>query len=554
MLSLALVAATLAAPVAQPGPIAFDDVAGDAGVTFVLDNAPTVDKRLIETMPGGLAIFDYDADGRPDLYFTNGAGGDAFDKNDARFWNRLFRNDGSWRFTDVTDRAGLRGRTYAMGAAAADLDNDGDQDLFVAGVAANELYRNNGDGTFTEIAATAGIAKATWSVAGAWLDYDRDGLLDLFVVNYLRWSPGPQRYCGDRARELRVYCHPKYFEGLPNTLYRNRGDGTFEDVSVRAGLAAVPGKGMSVAAADVDGDGWTDLYVTNDAVPSVLLRNTGKGTFEEIGLLAGVALPGHGRPVSAMGVDVGDVDADGRPDLIVSALAGETFPLYRNEGGGSFRDAGVTSGLGALTVRRSGWGVAFGDFDNDGALDLFTANSHVNDRVDQFEAVPYLEPNRVYRNGGGGKFIDVSGTAGDEFQKAAAHRGAAAADLDGDGRLDVVTTALGTPAALWRNTSPAAGHWLAVRLQQTCGGGASAPRGAQGPCDGIGATVRVGGQAVTITTSTSYASSKPPIAHFGLGAADAPPVVEVTWPDGTKESVKADGIDRVVTIRRPVSR
>jgi hypothetical protein len=194
MRSLALVAATLAAPVAQPGPIAFDDVAGDAGVTFVLDNAPTVDKRLIETMPGGLAIFDYDADGRPDLYFTNGAGGDAFDKNDARFWNRLFRNDGSWRFTDVTDRAGLRGRTYAMGAAAADLDNDGDQDLFVAGVAANELYRNNGDGTFTEIAATAGIAKATWSVAGAWLDYDRDGLLDLFVVNYLRWSPGPQRY------------------------------------------------------------------------------------------------------------------------------------------------------------------------------------------------------------------------------------------------------------------------------------------------------------------------------------------------------------------------
>ena len=542
LLSTALLAGMLAGPAAQSTPIAFDDVAARAGVVFVLDHAPTPDKRLIETMPGGLAIFDYDGDGRPDLYFTNGAGGDAFDKTDARFWNRLYRNEGNWRFTDVTAQAALRGGTYAMGAAAADFDNDGDQDLFVAGVGWNELYRNNGDGTFAEVAATAGIAKAAWSVAGAWLDYDRDGRLDLFVVNYLQWSPGPQRYCGDRTRELRVYCHPKYFDGLPNTLYRNRGDGTFEDVTARAGLAAVVGKGMSVAAADFDADGWVDVYVTNDAVPSVLLRNTGKGTFEEVGLLAGVALPGHGRPVSAMGVDAGDVDADGRPDLIVSALAGETFPLYRNEGGGSFRDAGVTSGLGALTVRRSGWGVAFGDFDNDGALDLFTANSHVNDRVDQFEAVPYLEPNRIYRNVGGGRFLDVSATAGDAFQKPAAHRGAVAADLDGDGRLDVVTTALGTPAAIWRNTSTA-GHWIGVRLQSSVG-----------PRDGVGSTVRVGRQAVTLSTSTSYASSKPPLAHFGLGAADAPPVVEVTWPDGAKQSVTAEEIDRVITIRRTPSR
>ena len=543
LLPVALLAGAPAVPVAQPGPIAFDDVAARAGVAFVLDHAPTEEKRLIETMPGGLAIVDYDGDGRPDLYFTNGAGGDAFDKSAPRFWNRLYRNEGNWQFTDVTERAGLKGTTYAMGATAADFDSDGDQDLFVAGVGRNELYRNNGNGTFTEIAATAGVAKTTWSVAAAWLDYDRDGRLDLFVVNYLQWSPGPQRFCGDRTRDLRVYCHPKYFEGLPNTLFRNRGDGTFEDVTARSGLAAIVGKGMSVAAADVDLDGRVDLYVTNDAVPSVLLHNTGKGTFEDVGLLTGVALPGHGRPVSAMGVDVGDVDADGRPDLIVSALAGETFPLYRNEGGGSFRDAGVTSGLGALTVRRSGGGVAFGDFDNDGALDLFTANSHVNDRVDQFESVPYLEPNRIYRNAGRGRFVDVSATAGDAFQKPAAHRGAAAADLDGDGRLDVVTTALGTAAAIWRNVSPAAGHWLGVRLQSDTG-----------PRDGIGATVRVGTQLVTITTSTSYASSKPPLAHFGLGASAEPPAVEVSWPDGTKQSLKADGIDRVITITRSSSR
>jgi hypothetical protein len=523
-----------------PAVIALDDVAAQSGVAFTLDNAPTPEKRLIETMPGGVSVADFNGDGRPDLYFTNGAGGDTFDKRDPRYWNRLYRNDGQWRFTDVTEAAGVKGATYAMGAAAADFDNDGDQDVFVAGVAANQLFRNNGDGSFTDVAAAAGVARAVWSVAAAWLDYDRDGRLDLFVVNYLRWTPGPQRFCGDRSRDLRVYCHPKYFDGLANTLYRNRGDGTFEDVTTRAGLATLVGKGMSVAVLDMDGDRWLDLYVTNDAVPSTLLRNTGKGTFEDVGLLAGVALPGHGRPVSAMGVDAGDIDGDGRPDLIVSALAGETFPIYRNEGGGTFRDAGVTSGLAALTVRRSGWGVAFGDLDNDGALDLVTANSHVNDRIDQFESVPYHEPNRLYRNLGRGRFADASATAGASFQRAAAHRGAVVADLDGDGRLDVITTALGAPAGVWRNVTAPAGHWLEIRLVDS-----------KGTRDGLGALARVGTQLAAVTTTTSYASSKPPTVHFGLGPATTAPAVEVTWPDGTKQSVVPDGLDRVVTISRP---
>ena len=431
----------------------------------------------------------------------------------------------------------MAGATYAMGAAAADFDNDGDQDLFVAGVGRNQLFRNDGAGRFIDVAEAAGVARASWSVAGVWFDYDRDGRLDLFVVNYVRWTPGPQRFCGDRTRDLRVYCHPKYFEGLPNTLYRNKGDGTFEDVTQAAGLGAIVGKGMSAALLDLDGDRWPDLYVTNDSVPSVLLRNTGKGTFEEIGLLAGVALPGHGRPISAMGVDAADVDGDGRPDLAVTALAGETFPFYRNEGGGAFRDAGVTSGLGALTVRRSGWGIVFGDFDNDGAVDLFTANAHVNDRIEQFEASAYLEPNRVYRNTGKGRFTDVSSTAGDAFQRPAAHRGAVAADFDGDGRLDVVTTTLGGPAEIWKNISTPAGHWLQVRLV-----------GTRVDADGIGARVRVGTQVAWITTSTSYASSKPPVAHFGLGGATTPPEIEVTWPDGTIQKVVAEGIDRLVTI------
>ena len=522
----------------QAGSIRFDEVAEASGVRFVLDQAPTPDKRLIETMPGGLAAFDYNGDGRIDLYFTNGASGDGFDKAAPRFWNRLFRNDGQWRFTDVTESAGVAGATYAMGAASADYDNDGDQDLFVAGVGRNQLFRNDGAGRFTDVGEGAGVARTVWSVAGVWLDYDRDGRLDLFVVNYVRWTPGPQRFCGDRTRDLRVYCHPKYFEGLPNTLYRNRGDGRFEDVTQAAGLGAIVGKGMSAALLDVDDDRWPDVYVTNDSVRSLLLRNTGKGTFEEIGLLAGVALPGHGRPISAMGVDAADVDGDGRPDLAVTALAGETFPLYRNEGGGMFRDAGVSSGLGALTVRRSGWGIVFGDLDNDGAVDLMTANAHVNDRIEQFEASPYLEANRVYRNTGKGRFSDVSSTAGDAFQRPAAHRGAVAADLDGDGRLDVAVTALGGPAEVWKNVSAPVGHWLQVRLV-----------GTRGPGNGIGAKVRVGSQVAWITTSSSYASSKPPLAHFGLGDATTAPEIVVTWPDGSIQRVVAEGIDRAIAIQ-----
>ena len=533
----ALLAIPATAGLAGPS-IAFDEVAQTAGVTFSLQHAPTPRKRLIETMPGGVAAFDYDGDGRIDLFFPNGADGEDLKKTTPRFWNRLYRNEGGWRFTDVSERAGVTGVGYAIGAAAADYDNDGDQDLFVAGVRRNQLLRNDGHGGFQDVSAVAGVETTIWSVAGAWFDYDRDGRLDLLVVNYVRWPAAEDRFCGDRSRDLRVYCHPKYFEGLPNTLYRNRGDGTFEDVTVKAGLGGLVGKGMSVAVLDADDDGWLDAYVTNDGVPSVLLRNRGDGTFENTGLLAGVAVPAHGRPVSAMGVDAGDYDNDGRPDLVVTALSGETFPIFRNDGLGAFHEASAASGLGQLSVRHSGWGILMADFDNDGRRDLLAAGSHVNDRIEEFESSRYREPNRIFRNLGDGRFEDVSSGAGAEFQAPAAHRGATIADLDNDGRLDAVVTALGAPAEIWRNQSDPTGHWLAVRLI-----------GARSPRDGIGATVHAGVQVATLTTAGSYASSRPAIAHFGLGARADLRALDIRWPDGTMQKAAIEGVDRLVTIR-----
>src|SRR5881409_3841906 len=302
------------------------NVAAAAGISFVYQHSPTPDKYYVESAPGGLAVFDYNGDGRPDIFFTNGAQTPSLEKSSAVYANRLYRNDGEMRFTDVTDIAGVRGLGYAMGAAAADYDNDGHVDLFVAGVRQNQLLHNRDDGRF-----------------------------DLLVVNYVQWSPETDRSCGDQARGIRIYCHPRFFQSLPNRLYRNRGDGTFEDVSARAGLLAHAGKGMSVAFADFDHDGRLDAFVTNDTVPNFLFRNKGDGTFEETALLAGVSVPDSGRPISSMGTDVQDYDNDGCEDILVTALAGETFPLFRNDGRGAFVETTEASGLARLTVKASGW-------------------------------------------------------------------------------------------------------------------------------------------------------------------------------------------------------
>jgi hypothetical protein len=289
-------------------------------------------------MPGGVAAFDYDNDGRVDILFTNGASIPSLKKDSPKFYNRLFHNEGGMKFRDATAESGLAGDGYSMGVAAGDFDNDGKADLFVAGVHHNALFRNLGNGKFEDVTSKSGIKSDEWSVAAGWFDFDNDGLLDLFVVNYGAWSPAYDRFCGDSSKGLRVYCHPKYFEPRPNQLYRNRGDGTFEDVTAKSGILQHKGRGMSVAFADYDADGLLDVFVTNDNLPNFLFHNLGKGKFEETALLAGVAVLDHGKPVASMGADFKDYDNDGRPDITVTALNGETFPLFHNDGKGSFHE------------------------------------------------------------------------------------------------------------------------------------------------------------------------------------------------------------------------
>ncbi len=502
---------------------------------FVLENNPTPDKHMVETMPGGIAIFDYNGDGRPDLFFTNGATLPGLTKQ-ARHSNRLYRNDGDFRFVDVTEEAGLAGEGYSMGAAAGDFDNDGHVDLLVVGLNRNTLYRNLGNGKFTDVSAASGIQSDEWSVAAGWFDFDNDGLLDLLITNYGKIDLTKPRFCGDQQRKLRVYCHPRYFDPRANQLYRNLGGGKFADVSVSSGLAVHKGRGMSIAFADYDEDGRVDAFVTNDGLPNFLFRNLGGGKFEEAALLAGVALLDSGKPIASMGTDFRDYDNDGRPDIVLTALTGETYPLFRNEGKGLFADMTTRSQLGRLTNRFAGWGVGLVDFDNDGWKDLFTANSHVNDIVEQFEAATYKQANTVFRNGGQGKFEAVDAGLSEVVL---AHRGAAFADFDGDGKIDVVVNALGERVRIWRNVSEG-GNWLGVRL-----------KGSKSNRDAIGALVRVAGQTNHMTTSVSYASSIHAPVHFGLGKLDRIDSIEIRWPSGKVQTLRNVKANQVLAVEEP---
>jgi len=525
--------------------IAFENRQEKLGVTFVLNNGTTDDKPIIDSTLGGVALLDYDNDGYLDIFFTNGASIPGLDKSNRRFFNRLYHNNHDGTFTDVTERAGVAGEGYSMGAAAGDYDNDGWADLYVTGVNRNILYHNNHDGTFTDVTQKAGVtgvfgSKKLWSVSAAWIDYDNDGLLDLFVANYLDWSPENSRVCGAPGR--RLSCPPSMYKGEPNLLYHNNGDGTFTDVSAATGIANSIGKGMGVAIADYDGDGWTDIFVANDNERNFLFKNRHGEGFDEVGVESFVAYTDDGVPVSSMGVDFRDWDNTGRPSVFVTALGGETFPLFRNEDGKLFTMASYESGIGFATFRMSGWGAGIYDLDNDGYKDLFSANSHASENADVNPQQHYRQPNGVFQNLRKGHFQDVSAEAGPALRLRAAHRGAAFGDLNNDGKVDVVISAIGSPAELLYNTSTGSNHWITIETV-----------GVKSNRDGIGTRIKLIGESGlaqynAVTTAGSYASSSDKRAHFGLGRDSVVKEIELRWPSGTVQvlrNVKADQILKV---------
>ena len=527
----------------EGGAIRFRNIAAESGLDFVLQNFSSPMKHMAEPMTGGVATLDFNRDGLLDIFFVNGAVLPALKKQDPKYYNRLYqaeKSDKGLRFKDVTAKAGLQGEGYSMGVAAGDYDNDGFIDLFVAGVFQNILYRNRGDGTFEDVTRKAGIKSDLWAVTGGWFDYDKDGLLDLFVVNYVEYDPNNERFCGDRNRNLRAYCHPKYFKPIPNNLYRNKGDGTFEDVSKATGISAHAGRGMGLGFGDYDRDGYLDIMVTNDNYPNFLFHNQGGKTFEEAGLLSGTAMRDFGKPVAAMCADFRDYDNDGLADIFVTALAGETFPLFRNSGRGYFEDATYPSNVARLTIKLSAWGNGFCDFNNDGWKDIFTANSHVNDRIESFEASEYRLPNSVFINQKDGTFSDVTAGAGPDFLVPRVHRGNAFADFNADGRIDMVVTSIEEPTELWENTSPGSNSWIVLRL-----------KGTKSNRDGIGTQVRIGNQYNMMTTALGYASSSHMGVHFGLGSTKEIAEIELQWPSGTRQVLKNVAVNQVLQVEEP---
>ena len=527
----------------------FVDIAAQAGIAFRLRNSPTPAKHQIETMPGGVAVLDYDRDGFMDIYFTNGASSPSLRRSGPDHWNRLYRNLGNGRFADVTVQAGVQGDGYMMGAAAADFDNDGFPDLFVAGVGRNILYRNLGNGTFGDVTAAARVSSAhpkygpLWSIHGAWLDFDRDGWLDLFIVNYCAWDPANEPYCGEPRPGLRTYCHPKHYPPLPNQLFRNNRDGTFRDVSIDAGVDRHLGKGMGAAVGDVDDDGWPDVFVANDTEPNFLFRNRGIGTFENVAAAWGVAVNQFGSPVSAMGADLRDIDNDGRLDLFVTDLSSEGFLLYRNAGT-LFEDVSDLSGITLATLPYSGWSNPIADYNNDGWKDLFSANGHVTDNVESIQGRSYRQGNLLLINRGNGTFRDASSEAGD-LNKPGAHRGAAVTDLDNDGRLDLVVTALGDRPQVLRNVAASSGQWLMLRLV-----------GRESNRDGLGTSVRAtldDGRVLVshATTSVGFASSSDPRVHFGVPPKRRVARLTLRWPSGVLQTIEHPALNQILTIEEP---
>jgi enediyne biosynthesis protein E4 len=534
-------------------PVVFEDITKKAGLDKFHHRSGSPEKRtIIETPGSGVALLDYDNDGWLDIYLLNGSTAAALKGKEPPPRAMLFHNNHDGTFTDVTEKAGVANERWGFGVAVGDYDNDGWPDIYVANFGKNRLYHNNHDGTFTDVAEKAGVTLGGWSASPTWGDYDRDGLLDLFVPGYVKYDPDHPPIAGENGippgfckfRGIDVMCGPRGLKGEGDYLFHNNGDGTFTDVSVKAGVSDSNGYyGFASVFVDVDDDGWLDLAVANDSVPNYLYRNKHDGTFEDISYISGFALTEDGREQASMGIAVGDYNRDGKVDFYVSAFSDDYNALYRNDGDGNFSDVTYQAGLADPAIPFLGWGTAFLDYDNDGLPDLFVANGHVYPGVDKQDwGTTWAQRPQLFRNLDGKKFREVPPATGSGLADVLTGRGAAFGDLFNDGHIDIVMNNVDSTPALLRNVAKNNNHWISLRLI----GGPKSPK------DAIGSKVflTAGGirQRVDVFSGGSYGSSSDLRAHFGLGAATRIDKLEIQWPSGFKQEISVSGVDRILTI------
>ena len=539
--NLALVIALAGVAVAaqqQPRGIAFTDVTAAAGITFTHNSGRAGKKYLPETLGSGAAFFDADGDGWPDLFLVISKNWTAGGK---RSLSALYRNTGKGSFTDATPGSGLDVDMYGLGVAAGDYDNDGRQDLYVTALEGDRLFHNEGSGKFKDVTKLSGIANAVFGTSAAWLDYDKDGRLDLFVANYVQWSVKGDLWCSLDGVS-KSYCTPESYKGVAPRLFHNLGGGRFEDVGKKAGVADPTSKSLGVTVFDYNGDGWPDLFVSNDTQPNKLYRNNKDGTFKEDGMAAGVAFSEDGVARGAMGADSADYDRSGRPHLLVGNFSNQMLGLYHNEGTGLFVDEAPKSTVGRASLLSLAFGVFFFDYDLDGFPDILAANGHIEEEIGRVQPrIQYKESPLLFRNAGQKRFDNATATVGAAFARPIVARGAAYADYDHDGDLDVLLTSNDGPAYLFRNDGGNANSWIAVRT-----------RGVKSNRDGIGAVVRVtsasGKQWNMVRSGSSYASQSDLTLTFGLGPDATVSAIDVEWPSGTKDHLANTPAKQIITI------